>query len=314
MSKPLPLPPVPSFDPATSALPPLPPPKTRKSSTPGHSAVTGPSPTISSSARSTSQSLLRPSLRALIPTTPKGTHASSTPSIPTLKSTATAPEKETNHEQRSVKRRISIANFPQPPKGGTRIGTLSGRPSLHGSLRGSPVSPPAETIRRASDDPTNQSTPAANPHHKKLKASPDAVSQSYTFSGAPSLLNGTGDDKCISVDLGKRGSDGLLSVPSPLDSRSSSALGSSSTSATTFEDVENTPKNKENVGKLGSGGIGHPMADQDQGNVVVSVRVRPNINGNGDTGLEDEWLVDDRRSLVAFRGRDGKRGNFLYGW
>ena len=209
-----------------------------------------------------------------------------------------------------MKRRISIASFPQPPKGSTRIGTLPGGPSL----RGSPVSPPPVTIRRGSGDSTSQSFPTEVQLHKKLKASPEVAGQSYTFSGAPSLLNGTGDDKCISIDLSKRGSDGLLSLPSPLDSRSSSALGSSSTSATTFEDVENTPKNhKANIGKVLTSSKDGSAVEEDQGNVIVSVRVRPNATGNEDSNSTGEWLVDGRISQVAFKGRDGKQGNFSYG-
>ena len=47
-----------------------------------------------------------------------------------------------------------------------------------------------------------------------------------------------------------------------------------------------------------------------KGNVIVSVRVRP--DGPGEPGRPTgEWMVDGRRSLVAFRGREG--GDYFYG-
>lgn len=48
-----------------------------------------------------------------------------------------------------------------------------------------------------------------------------------------------------------------------------------------------------------------------KGNVLVSIRVRPDAGGsNGQT--EGEWMVDGRKSLVAYRGREG--GDYFYGW
>jgi centromeric protein E len=47
-----------------------------------------------------------------------------------------------------------------------------------------------------------------------------------------------------------------------------------------------------------------------KGNVIVSVRVRP--DGPGEQGkTTGEWMVDGRRSLVAYRGREG--GDYYYG-
>lgn len=47
-----------------------------------------------------------------------------------------------------------------------------------------------------------------------------------------------------------------------------------------------------------------------KGNVIVSVRVRP--DGNADNGRVDgEWMVDGRRSLIGYRGREG--GDYYYG-
>jgi centromeric protein E len=48
-----------------------------------------------------------------------------------------------------------------------------------------------------------------------------------------------------------------------------------------------------------------------KGNVIVSVRVRPDVAGQDTSRAEGEWMVDGRRSLVAYRGREG--GDYHYG-
>ncbi|KAL2126845.1 hypothetical protein VTI74DRAFT_141 [Chaetomium olivicolor] len=47
-----------------------------------------------------------------------------------------------------------------------------------------------------------------------------------------------------------------------------------------------------------------------KGNVIVSVRVRPDPGGGGDNRVEGEWMVDGRKSLIAYRGREG--GDYYY--
>jgi len=48
-----------------------------------------------------------------------------------------------------------------------------------------------------------------------------------------------------------------------------------------------------------------------KGNVIVSVRVRPDAGANGQPAKTDgEWMVDGRRSLVAYRGKEG--GDYYY--
>lgn len=46
-----------------------------------------------------------------------------------------------------------------------------------------------------------------------------------------------------------------------------------------------------------------------KGNVLVSVRVRPDATGD-DANTEGEWMVDGRRSLIAYNGREG--GDYRY--
>lgn len=48
-----------------------------------------------------------------------------------------------------------------------------------------------------------------------------------------------------------------------------------------------------------------------KGNVIVSVRVRPDVASNEGQKTDLEWMVDGRRSLISYRGREG--GEYLYG-
>ena len=94
-------------------------------------------------------------------------------------------------------------------------------------------------------------------------------------------------------------SDGMASNGSPPQSRSSSAQDSYSTSATTFDDpVDGT------AAKLESSAEKRISKSDGKGNVVVSVRVRPDAN-SGSTNPEGEWMVDGRKSLIAYRGKEG---------
>lgn len=100
-----------------------------------------------------------------------------------------------------------------------------------------------------------------------------------------------------------RFSDGLISVSSLPQSRSSSAQDSYSTSATTYDD-------------LGDGSNQRPSTDitsqrqpkpDSKGNVLVSVRVRPDTGNRPDA----EWMVDGRKSLISYSGKEG--GDYYYG-
>ena len=129
------------------------------------------------------------------------------------------------------------------------------------------------------------------------------------YATSPSLLNGSGDGVSISAGAGQRGSDGFLSLPSPPHSRNSSAQGSYSTSATTFEDIEEAPRRGREENRDSTGAASRAGGKETKGNVIVSVRVRPNDSAEQTT--EGEWMVDGRRSLVAYRGKEG--GDYYYG-
>ena len=290
--------PRPAIPPPTSALPLLPIPKIRKSlpDSPDGSR----SPSISQF--QSKLALRTPSQSIKAPASSPPLHTNSTPNVPTLQSPSTNPDQEASASGKDVRRSVSIASFPQPPKVGRRLATdskpLSSMPST--SL---------DSHKRASD---SSNSPRIAAGILKVKKSKPEQPLMYTPSGAPSLLNGSGDGKAISGAPGARGSDGLTSLFSPSQSRSSSAQGSYSTSATTFEDVdENARRAREDAEVSGRESKRVSTSSKEvKGNVLVSVRVRPDAAGLGDKS-EGEWMVDGRRSLVAYRGRE--KGDYYYG-
>jgi centromeric protein E len=62
------------------------------------------------------------------------------------------------------------------------------------------------------------------------------------------------------------------------------------------------PKSQETITDSKHGG------KDNKGNVIVSVRVRP--EAGGDSKPEGEWMVDGRRSLISYNGREG--GDYRY--
>ncbi|KAK2041239.1 kinesin motor domain-containing protein [Colletotrichum somersetense] len=202
--------------------------------------------------------LRAPSSGFLPPTTPAPTSALPQPRTASAMSNTSA---------RTLRKTVSINSFPQPPRGDNRISSL-------------PPSP------LGTDSPRNST--------RKSKGS---LASTYSQSnGAPSLLNNSAEGKSIS-SASVRMSDGLISISSPPQSRSSSAQDSYSTSATTYDDpVETSDKRSSKL--------------DGKGNVLVSVRVRPDASGNENTKAECEWMVDGRKSLVAYRGKEG--GDYIY--
>ncbi|KAM7207703.1 Kinesin motor domain containing protein [Naviculisporaceae sp. PSN 640] len=175
---------------------------------------------------------------------------------------------------KTIRKTVSINSFPQPPRGEGRITSLPPSPLSTG------------VSSRKARTPT---TPT------------------YQLSSVtPSFLNGTGDGKSIArLGGAARNSDGLISVSSPPQSRSSSAQDSYSTSATQYEDVDSGAQSRGEAS-----GSGKRMSKADgKGNVIVSVRVRPDAGGN-EHRTDGEWMVDGRKSLIAYNGKEG--GDYYY--
>jgi centromeric protein E len=170
------------------------------------------------------------------------------------------------------------------------------------------LTPAIPGSRRESTD-TSPGAPGTS-KRKRPKAAASPNTQSYVNGAAPSLLNGSGDSRSISSGPGARGSDGLLSLPSPPQSRSSSAQDSYSTSATNYDDSGEGPRGRESSADA-TADKRSSKPTEGKGNVIVSVRVRPDAGTTGSGKTDGEWMVDGRRSLVAYRGKEG--GDYYYG-
>lgn len=293
----------PSVPPPTSALPTLPVLKTRKSpsglsTTLATSRLASMSQTPSKLALRTPSRLVRPALA------PETLQTSSTPEVPTLRSTSMSPEHDLGSPGKEIRRSISIAAFPQPPKIGRRI-TPDSKSSRYAP------SPMSEQNKRGSAESTESGRPAGSSRAKKPRTSPDSLGRSFAASASLSLLDGSGGGKSITGTPGARGSGGVVSVASPAHSRSSSAQDSCSTSATTFEDVDESARRGRAADGSAKDGERKSASNEGKGNVLVSVRVRPDAAASGDKKSDGEWMVDGRKSLVAYKGREG--GNYYYG-
>ena len=286
-----------SAPPPDSALPILPALKTRNGST-----LT---PPTMSHLPSTSQTPSRLAIRTPSKPTisPSTRHAKSTPVVPTLRSistTATPQEKSVGTE---IRRSISITSFPQPP--GVRK-QIAGTNNTGSQVKTSSVD------GRSQSSSTNRAVSAGGRSRlKRLRIVEDPPSTeaglSRTFSGQH-----TGHDEPVRSEVNMaEDRDSRATANSPIASRSSSAEDSCSTSATTFEDVDDARRGREEVDPPSSKGTRSTNTKEAKGNVIVSVRVRPDAGGNGDNSSEGEWMVDGRRSLVAYRGREG--GDYYYG-
>ena len=274
--------------PPTSALPELPISKLRQPSTSSDSPSPSRLPSTSSKSALRTPSKISKSASVL-----NSNHNASSPSIPTLRSVSSTIPKEKDEDpppEKELRRSVSIASFPQPPK------------SRSGSNRGSAESN-ADSLRGGESASRANSTRVRK---LKTKASTGSVNQIYSGGPAPSFMNGKGDSKTVS---GSRESSGVASLHSPSHSRSSSAQGSYSTSATTYEDGEDKRSPQDDGVQDRRGRDSGLKKDEPKGNVIVGVRVRP--DAAGDKSSAKDWLVDGRQSLVAYRGREG--GDYYYG-
>ncbi|KAL4759541.1 putative kinesin family protein (KipA) [Aspergillus foveolatus] len=227
--------------PPLGAAPQLPIPKSRKSL-----------PTSAESPRAVSPSKLRtPSSPRL--TLSKSPLSNSATNISAARSTTVA--RAPSSPDKSLRRTISIAAFPQPPRPGSRPSTASSMTAPHGLQSSGSVK-------------------------SKRGSRPSAGTTSQRSSKTHSLL---------SVGAAVPGTD---MEASPSQSRSSSAEGSYSTSATTFDEGEPASTRSKET----------------KGNVVVSVRVRPNVGG--ENSANPEWIVDARRGLLVYNGKEG--GDYYY--
>ncbi|KAK5122375.1 hypothetical protein LTR85_003959 [Meristemomyces frigidus] len=308
--------------PPSGPLPALPIPKTRRafSDLPD-------TPEARSNSASSAIPQARPLARSVTTSglpTPKPTKSRSTPLVPTLNTidtslsgTSSSPPSGTPSSGlptpgKTLRKTPSIGTFPLPPRGNTRVSSLPPSPlststslsDINGAL--AQTKRRDSTKHRSSESGVKKLKSRSSGYGVRTRASASAASG---VSGSPSMLNGTGDSNLISS---ANGSDSLLSLPSPPQSRSSSANGSYMTDGTAFEDIgeelpedRGRPKSTDTV----TGGKRDSGTKDNKGNVLVSVRVRPDSGGQS-KGAEGEWMVDGRRSLISYKGKE--TGDYRY--
>ncbi|PGH01280.1 centromeric protein E [Blastomyces parvus] len=288
MASTLPQPSRPSTNPPTTALPPLPVPKSKKNMLAHSETPKAPSSTLKLSKLRTPSALVMPQSSST-------SSGAATPGSPSLGLAPSSPDK-------TLRRAVSIAAFPQPPKAGNRPSINSSTSSLS----------QLSTKSRSPD----QSKPITSSSSLRLKKARPSTSSGNTFKGpnssrTPSLLNSSGDGKSIPNAPNARNSEGHFSIPSPPQSRSSSAQGSYSTSATTYDEVDDRGgRGREESDAISGNGKRASKGKEAKGNVLVSVRVRPDANGAENPKSDGEWMVDGRRSLVSYRGKES--GDYFY--
>lgn len=270
--------------PPSGPLPSLPVSKTRQSSvqsgntSPGPTQSTGlPLPSRSpSSASPVSQSSTFKSHHASISSLPRGQH-----SVNALQS------------QKVLRKTISIGSFPHPPKPITRTNSQSSS----ASPASNPVSPSVEHGAKTIKTPGSRRAASQGNTLKRPPRTSSRANQlrNFTNPSTPSLLNG-GDVKSVSLT-------DLTSLPAnqPLSPRLGRLSG--------YDDLD------ENRGRQRTDDIYAVEPEKGgkdgKGNVIVSVRVRPDAPGNEGSKSDLEWMVDGRRSLISYRGREG--GEYIYG-
>lgn len=235
---------------------------------------------------------------------PSTIHAKSTPAVPTLRSISTNPSPQDKSADTELRRSISINSFPQPP-GVSKQASIAAKTSS--PITPSPKENDATTLRSAD----KSISIGGRSRLKRLRITEDlSTSETAASSNQSTLPTGDGEKSIPGANVSK-GLDRDVTVNSPAISRSSSAEDSCSTSATTFEDVDDTRRGREDTVHASSNMTKTTNTKEAKGNVIVSVRVRPDAGGNADKKSEGEWMVDGRRSLVAYRGREG--GDYFYG-
>ena len=290
----------PNIPPPTSPLPQLPVSRLETSSTVSESSQQPPvSPTTSKSALKTPSRIVKPSA------SPSTNYAVSSPIVPTLRSSSSSQSQtqaESSSTEKEVRRSVSIANFPQPPKV-----RRTGLDSKYSTATHSLISEATAQSRDGS------ATRVSILRIKRLKTKASADGLGHLYSGGPTstVFDGSADGKAIPGASKIRMSNDLASLRSPPHSRSSSAQGSYSTSATTFEDTDEKRGKEEQISR--KDGSKRRWSDrrehEGKGNVTVSVRVRPDASAEKSSGKD--WMVDSRQSLVAYKGREG--GDYYYG-
>ncbi|WPH03699.1 Hypothetical protein R9X50_00658200 [Acrodontium crateriforme] len=319
--------------PPSGPLPPVPKTRRAQSETPEElsSRLRSPSPAAASRSGLPTPTRLARSISGL-PTPKANRSRTSTPGVPILNPSesssvqSTSPTRSNTPQAvssaiptptKAIRKTTSFSSFPQPPPKATpRVPSLPPSP-LSTSTSLSDVN--GESVKASKSATTHRSADSGMKKPKSRSSGYGTKVRTSTtrLSGTTSLLNGNADDSLIASTHNGRGSDSLLSLPSPPQSRTSSADESYMTEATAFEDVGGSPpdrgrrKSKDSNMTVSTATTKRSSMggkDSSKGNVIVSVRVRPD-SGEGENP-QGEWMVDGKRALISYSGREG--GDYRY--
>ncbi|KAH0526459.1 hypothetical protein TsFJ059_009775 [Trichoderma semiorbis] len=179
------------------------------------------------------------------------------------------------------KSRKSIASIPSPktpnaPRSGLRAPSSASTVSSSGAV---PPMPKAGQLRKAVSINSFPKPPKGDNRFGSMPSSPLA-----------------GGDKARSTRKPKSARDSVASSNTPTPTPS---LLNGSAEATTYEDSADAS---------GSASEKRASTGEIKGNVIVSVRVRP--DATNDNHADGEWMVDGRRSLIGYKGKEG--GDYYY--
>ncbi|KAL1304947.1 hypothetical protein AAFC00_003858 [Neodothiora populina] len=236
--------------------------------------------------------------------TPRSAKTLSSPSVPTVNTIQSLSSSAIPTSQKTLRKTVSIEAFPQPPIRQSRLPSYPPSP-LSASVSLEALAPAQDPPRPGLASRSNSiRVPKAKPSTFGLKHKSSASSLR-----SPSLLNSafSGDARSIS---GARGTDSLLGLPSPAWSRQSSQRDSTSVEGSVLTDLEDENSAAVSPRKSVASHRDSIMSKESKGNVIVSVRVRPDAGGGTVDAQQGEWMVDGRRSLVSFKGREG--GEYVY--
>ena len=249
----------------------------------------------------------KPSYQALrsvsnLPTRPRAT----TPTDDKSVSGRDSPQAPTSAIRPPHQRNVSIGAFPQPPRG---TGSISSPDTTSPTnLSAFPRIPLRQS--RSSSPLTSTSMEA------KGKSPGLAAGRLPKTRARPSMIPGTSPSPVSNSGLPTPPPSAILPQSAP-PSRPASDHGSS---ATQFEDIDTpvaplTIKPRSRVSNGSPHGLKTSRSssnlDDGRGNVVVSVRVRPNPQANDAGHQREDWSVDSRRAAITYKGGEG--GDFKYG-
>ena len=224
------------------------------------------------------------------PPSPDIASSSQSPRLPVLAARASVlravsgSHKTSGIPEKTVRRVVSFSAFPNPPQSSTRI---SSKP------------PPVSSANQQQQQGVSIRSTAASTDKRQLSKKSSSLSSAAV---SPSQMDrdagATSNRKAPVRSVPGRSSDAQSTIISPPRSIASSLRASCSTPTTLREHDDATAARSASKRK------------ESKGNVIVSVRVRPDFNDSFPSHAE--WVIDGKKALISLRGKDGG-GDYFYG-